>query len=291
MSNVTFEDINRAAELYFSTRREVYRIQLSTYILSAMSYETDSQRQTRINRYPYSSVADDWVYLFGAYAPVDLIISLLQEALGEKTKGNGEKSQSGYNPEKSTFTTYFIFLIKKRVNDVYFKEPVVSLDEIAETAQPAAGDENISCVSDTAIVCMAEFFSEVLKSRKVLSMTRGIYSLHLVNYTRAYMDGFEQLNCLSDLLFEPSEEGFLEKMTMFSTQERRDFLGLSQSDLSAYVFDNNLDKSLSKKHPEIRVLKDKSVSAYYCSEQQALCYQMKTLNRQLSRVLREKEIR
>ncbi len=234
---------------------------------------------------PAASSYEDWFRIFGVKAPYDLIIDVFNEAIGEKKLKNGETSRSGYKLGKGTkFTTYFINLLKLRANGDGKKEPIIDNGGKDPIPEPAPKDKTqFVDVSELAIVNMAEFFSEILKSGKALSMSRGIYSLHLVNYTRTYDESFIALNDCTDLLFDPSERGYIDKMTTFPEWKIKDFIALYKSELSEYVEKNKLSKYL--KGSDIKILENKSVGVYY-NQEGNLHYQMDTLNEQLGKALK-----
>lgn len=257
---VDFDEINALADSYFRAPDLTKREKLASKILSAMKEESPSERQNRLKNNPAAASYEDWVHIFGINAPYDLVIDIFYEAIGEKKLKNGENSKSGYKLGKGTkFTTYFIKLLSHRANGDGKKKPILVDVEEAPIVLPNNGEDDSFTVdvSEMAIVNMAGFFSEILKSSKAHPITRGVYSLNLVNYTRHFDETFIKLNDVSNVLFDPVEQGYIDKMTTFPEMTKKDFLSLFKSDFSEYVISNNLYFINTGE------LKQKSVSVYY----------------------------
>lgn len=257
---VNFDEINALADSYFRAPDLTKKEKLASKILSAMKEESPSERQNRLKNNPAASSYEDWVHIFGINAPYDLVIDIFYEAIGEKKLKNGEVSKSGYKLEKGTkFTTYFIDRLKRRAYGDGKKKAILVDIEETPIVLPNNDEDNKSFmdVSEMAIVNMAGFFSEILKSDKAHPITRGVYSMNLVNYTRHYDETFIKLNDVSNVLFDPVEQGYIDEMTTFPEKIRKDFMSLFDSEFSEYVINNNLYFIKTGE------LKQKSVSVYY----------------------------
>lgn len=298
---IDFDEINLVANQYFENKDMLSRSRLMELVLGAIIDETPAQCDARIEKYPYSDPSEDWVWFFGKNAPKDWIIDIIIEAIGEKKLKNGEVSRSGFDFQKGVkFTTYLIALIEKRITDVYDKYDKRKnntdlnvredgFDNSDENGNRLKNSERFSKyeyvnLDELSIVIMAKFISQLLKNKKAPSMTRGIYSWLFVNYSRKYHNEFEQLNKISDTLFEPSDLSFINKMTRFPEEVVQDFIGLYHSDLSDYVYEKKLYKSLSESESDIKVLLECSVSDFYGFK--SMNYQKRKIFDQLSEALK-----
>lgn len=300
-----FCKINEVAVEFAKTHSVTKRSELISLVASEIIDESNEQRKNRLKQNVDVNCVEDYAWIFGICAPKDLIISILCESLGEKINKSGEFSKSCFDPDKGAkYTTYFINLLKLRscdekyksynepmsldiyddfdddkIRPIYVREPHIDFDEVYDNCHSGISiDEHI-------LVQTAGFFTELIKSKKTFPTTRGIYSLLFVNFTRKPNGAFPDLNNFSRFLFEPADMEYINKMTKFQKQKRQDFLSLSYSELSQYVYDNKLDEAYSPKETKIRILKDKSISLFYEIKEATLSYQKKNLLHQFAVVL------
>ncbi len=303
--NELFQKINKVAIEYAESHSISKRSELISFVLGAIIDETPEQRICRLKRMTDLSDSVDYAWIFGVCAPKDLILDVFEESLGQKINKNGEPSKSFYNPEKGTkYTTYFVGLLKLRCGDkvyknyneplslniskndfddnehrpIFVKEPSADFDEMYD-----ALDSGIS-IEKHPLIQMSGFFAELIKTKKTFPTTKGIYSLLVINFTRKPNGTFFLLNNFTKDLFEPADMGYVNKMTEFS-KHRQDYLGLTDSKLSQYVFDNGLDEQFSPRDQKIRVLKDKSIAYFYEIKEATLSYQKKTILSQFAAAL------
>lgn len=295
---ISFDRLNEIADRYFSENRQPEdRARLWEMLYSAYTPETEEQRKNKIKEFPSYDHTDDWGYVFGVNCTIGVFYDAIEEAIGEKKLQSGENSSSGYKPGKGMkFSTYFISLLKDRMKT---KFSWLSLKETTETGggiyKPTGikavivGDEDAdndekeieivdsetTNVGENNIVIIARFVSDLIKSGKAIELTPYIYSKLLINYTRKFSEYFNNLNTYSKILLEPLAADFTSKMTTLTNGMPEDFLELCYSELSQFVFENDLAENLYKNNSDIKILKDKAVYVFCGVLQNTFHYRQK----------------